>query len=133
MNKNLRDQFVKIHEVDLIERLKEEFDERCKNCVQLVEVARRTPIVKEIFEIREKKLVKKLGRPATLADEIYEERTRQKLSNSNNPRKVKGGKFTRTTVFVTMRYGEEREKLDSFSAKVSSGINIFVQLRLPLI
>ena len=56
MNKNLRDQFVKIHEVDLIERLKEEFDERCKNCVQLVEVARRTPIVKEIFEIREKNL-----------------------------------------------------------------------------
>ena len=68
-----------------------------------------------------------------MADEIYEERTRQKLSNSNNPRKVKGGKFTRTTVFVTMRYGEEREKLDSFSAKVSSGINIFVQLRFPLI
>lgn len=132
MNKNLRDQFVKLHEVDLIERLKEEFDERYKNYVQLVKVPRNTPIVKDILKIRGE-LSKKLGRPATLADEIYEERTRQKLLSSNNPVKVEEGKSMKTTVSVTMGNEEELEKLDCLSAKSGSGINIFVPLRLPSI
>ncbi|CAL9728247.1 DNA-directed RNA polymerase, mitochondrial [Monosporozyma unispora] len=132
MSKNLREQFIKLHEVDLIERLKEEFDERYKNYVQVVKVPRSNPIVQEILTLREE-LSQKLGRPAKLSDEIYMERTRQRLLNSEDPEKVEEGKTMTTTISVTMGNEEALENLDNLSSRNNGGANIFVPLRLPAI
>lgn len=73
MNVVLREQFIKLHEVDLVLRLKEEFDQRYKNYVKIGKLKRSTDLAQKIIRIR-KDLSRKLGRSTTLADEIYFEK-----------------------------------------------------------
>ncbi|QLQ79319.1 hypothetical protein HG537_0B06670 [Torulaspora globosa] len=130
MNSSLREQFIKLHEVDLIERLKNEFDERYKNYVQIARIDRQSALAKQIMDIRSK-LSKELGRPATLADEIYMEKKRSQLLESQNLEDQEKGKQMVTTVSVIetiSNFGEfETKKTDG------SALMILVPMKLPQI
>ena len=78
MNVVLREQFIKLHQVDLVLRLKEEFDQRYKNYVKIGKLKRSTDLAQKVPRIR-KDLSRKLGRSTTLADEIYFKKKRQEL------------------------------------------------------
>lgn len=130
MNACLREQFIKLHEVDLIERLKNEFDERYKNYVQIAKIDKHSPLAKKILSIRSK-LSEKLGRPATLADEIYMEKTRNKLLESDDLEEQERGKNMETTVSVTESIANIE---DAEPKKVGcTTLMILVPLRLPQI
>ncbi|CCF57348.1 hypothetical protein KAFR_0C03560 [Kazachstania africana CBS 2517] len=128
MNKHLREQFVKLHEVDLIERLKEEFDERYKNYVEIIEINKSSNLAKRIVEVRSD-LSKKLRRTVTLADEVYFEKQRQKLLNSNFEDDVNRGKKMITTVSLI----EEEENSASLKVKPTDTkkLLILAPLKLP--
>lgn len=103
MNKEIRNQFVKLHSSNLVQELKEEFEKRYKNCLQVISISGEHPLAKEIKEVRRNN-VKILGRAMTAADEIYLEKTRLEHLNSEDPEKVKIGKEMVTTVSVTEKY-----------------------------
>lgn len=128
MNICLREQFIKLHEVDLIERLKIEFDERYKNYVQIARVDKTSDLARKIISIRAE-LSNSLGRPATLADEIYMEKSRTCLLQSENPDEVKRGNEIVTTVSLL----EQLPNIEDIESKKSDGstIMILVPLRLP--
>lgn len=128
MNSCLREQFIKLHEVDLIERLRNEFDERYKNYVQIARVDKQSTLAKEIIEIRAK-LSKDLGRPATLADEIYMEKKRTQLLESQNLEDQEKGKEMATTISVT----EKIPNLEDYEIKKTDGnaLMILVPMKLP--
>ena len=97
MNKNLREQFVALHEVDLIERLKDEFDERYKNYIQISKVPKSSEMASKIMA-RKDLLAAELGRPVTYADELQLEQKRLALLNSEYEDEVKEGEQMVTTI-----------------------------------
>ncbi|CAM9011683.1 hypothetical protein WICANDRAFT_92613 [Wickerhamomyces anomalus NRRL Y-366-8] len=155
MGNLLREAFIGLHEVDLVSKLKQEFDQRYHGFLQLVEIPLKSSVGAQIMEQR-KKLSKELGRPVTLGDEVYIERKRQNLLNSTEPEEVEEGKAMVTTVsliedvdvekLATVKelnkiensIGTEDEDLSIVKeSAVSSGkqgvskIRVFAPLRLP--
>lgn len=129
MNVILREQFIKLHEVDLIERLKDEFDERYKNYLQILKIDKKSEVAGKITDLR-KKLTQKLGRPITLADEIYMEKKRVQLTQSEDPAEQKEGSEMVTTVSLI----SEIEDLASLEKSGDSTcIIVFAPLTLPKI
>lgn len=128
MNVLLREQFIKLHEVDLIERLKNEFDERYKNYVQIAKVERSSDLAKRILAIRSE-LSKSLGRTATLADEIYMEKTRIQLLGSEVPAEREEGEKMVTSVSLV----ESSGGIEDVESKKSdaSALVILTPLTLP--
>lgn len=103
MNKHIRDQFVEIHQEDSIQKLKDEFERRYKGFLQVMTVPHEHDVAIKVKEVR-RKIVQKLGRALTIADELYLEKKRQELLNSDNPEEVEQGKNLETTVSVTEGY-----------------------------
>ncbi|CCK70571.1 DNA-directed RNA polymerase KNAG_0E03120 [Huiozyma naganishii CBS 8797] len=131
MNKHIRNEFVTLHEVDLIERLKEEFDERYRNYVQILKILKHSPLGKQILQLRAD-LTKKLGRPATLADEIYVEKKRQMLLQSESQEEQAAGRQMVTTISVAETCPDlDLEEGTPIPEKTS--ILILVPLKLPSI
>lgn len=128
MNKNLREQFVALHEVDLIERLKDEFDERYRNYVQISKIPKSSDMAAEIMAQKDK-MAAKLGRAVTYADELKFEQERLALLNSESEDDVKIGEKMVTT--ISLAKGSE----DLFSAKERKGdknmLVILTTLELP--
>lgn len=110
MSKCLREAFISLHEVDLIARLKQEFDERYKGFLQLVEIPVKSEAGQKILAKR-KELSKQLGRSVTLGDEVYMERKRQLLLNSDKMEEVMKGQEMVTT--VKLLENEDIEQLTS--------------------
>ncbi|KAK9467353.1 hypothetical protein V1512DRAFT_236752 [Lipomyces arxii] len=90
MNAILRDAFVKLHEGNLITRLKEEFEVRYGRYLHYVEIDPVTPQAKAIQQWR-RDLRVKLGRAITVKDEIDAESKRQKLLASEDPAEQAAG------------------------------------------
>ncbi|PSK40693.1 hypothetical protein C7M61_000341 [Candidozyma pseudohaemuli] len=103
MNKHIRDQFVEIHQEDSIQKLKDEFERRYKGFLQVMTVPHEHDVAIKVKDVR-RKIVQKLGRALTIADELYLEKKRQELLNSENPEEVEQGKNLETTVSVTEGY-----------------------------
>ncbi|CCE62675.1 hypothetical protein TPHA_0D00310 [Tetrapisispora phaffii CBS 4417] len=127
MNKALRDQFVALHEVDLIQRLKNEFDERYKNYVQVTNIDRSSDLAKRIIQVRAQ-LSEELGHSCTLADEIQHERTRQELLNSDNPEDKKKGEEMVTSVSLT---SDHITAVKEVKASAYGSMPIIIPLKLP--
>ncbi|KAK6201694.1 mitochondrial DNA-directed RNA polymerase [Scheffersomyces amazonensis] len=124
MNSQIRDQFIKLHSNNLIQQLKEEFETRYKDYLQVIHVPIDHPVVQEVKEIR-KSIVKKIKRGLTLGDEIHLENQRRKLLASKNPQVVEEGKNMETTISVT-------EKYDLYSiASGSVGYPLLIPLKFP--
>ncbi|CAI4061921.1 hypothetical protein SUVZ_06G0150 [Saccharomyces uvarum] len=130
MNVVLRDQFIKLHEVDLVMRLKEEFTQRYKSYVKIGKLKRATDLAQKIINIR-KDLSKKLGRNTTLADEIYFEKKRQELLNSPLLEDKSIGEKMITTVSLF----QDVKDLDTLELEnggdENSGMSVLLPLRLP--
>ena len=127
MNVFLREQFIRLHEVDLIERLRNEFDERYRNYLQILRIEKKSELAEEIVALR-KRLSQELGRPITLADEIYMEKKRVQLLESENSEDISKGKKMVTTVSLLEKAGDIM-KLEKKSD--SSCIMVLAPLVLP--
>lgn len=103
LNRLLRQQFVNLHENDLILKVKEEFEARYKGFLQVMIIPRDHELVKKIQSVR-KKIASDIGRALTVADEIRLEKIRQQNLNSPNPLEVEYGKKLVTTISVFEGY-----------------------------
>lgn len=124
MNINIREQFVKLHEENLIVKLRDEFEKRYEGFLQVVLIPGDHELAKQIRAVR-KQIVKDLGRALTVADEIYIEKKRQDLLKSANPRDQQLGKEMVTTVSLTESY-------DVSSFAIATGKSRSLQILTPL-
>ncbi|KAI1192179.1 DNA-directed RNA polymerase [Nemania serpens] len=85
MNRVLRDAFVRIHSDDVIGRLGSEFEARYKGSLYLAKVPRQSDVAKEIIAFRSTK-------KQSMQEELLEERERQRLLASDDPKEVEKGK-----------------------------------------
>ncbi|KAI0469497.1 DNA-directed RNA polymerase [Xylaria cf. heliscus] len=85
MNRVLRDAFVRIHGEDVIGRLASEFEARYKGSLYLAKVTRHTTAEKKIAAFRSKNR-------HTSQEELLQERERQRLLASSDPKDVLKGK-----------------------------------------
>ncbi|KAK9477374.1 hypothetical protein V1514DRAFT_309500 [Lipomyces japonicus] len=90
MNAILRDAFIKLHEGDLIQRLKEEFEIRYKNYYTLAKINKQSDVAKQIIAWRSR-FKKELGREINMSDEVEVEEKRRKLLESSDPKLRKQG------------------------------------------
>lgn len=128
MNRLLRQEFIKLHEVDLIERLKNEFDERYRDYLEIVKISRDSALGQKILEVRAD-FAEKEGRNMTIADEIRMEKRRVELMRSDKPEDQAEAASMVTTVSCTLDYDMQQEEARS-KTKVSQ-LTILTPLRLP--
>lgn len=103
MNVQIREQFVKLHEENLITKLRDEFERRYKGFLQVVSIPGDHEVAQKIRAVR-RQIVKDLGRALTVADEIYIEKKRQELLDSPDATDNQAGREMVTTVSVTEGY-----------------------------
>lgn len=120
----IREQFVRLHEENLIVRLSEEFEKRYHGFLQVLSIPGEHEIALRVKEVR-RNIVKELGRALTVADEIYIEKRRRDLLASPDAREVQLGKEMVTTVLVT-------EGIDLNTIAVSASSSKSVQVLVPL-
>jgi DNA-directed RNA polymerase len=128
MNAALRDAFIKLHEVDLIETLKNEFDQRYKGFLRIVKIPRTSDFGKRILRKRTE-ISKELGRRVTISDEIYLERERQRLLNSEKEEDVARGKAMVTTVSILegLPFGDYSQKKRSTKSSTHEDVDVEIQ------
>ncbi|CAN3374178.1 hypothetical protein DIURU_003999 [Diutina rugosa] len=124
MNREIRSQFINLHSADLVAQLREEFCKRYKGFLQVVNLPSDHAVVKQVKQIR-KQWAAKAGRPVTVADEVYMERKRQSLLESEDPEVRQVGRSMVTTVSVT-----EGLHLEDAAVK-TVGTKILVPLVFP--
>ena len=94
-----------------------------------MKIDKKSEVAGKITDLR-KKLTQKLGRPITLADEIYMEKKRVQLTQSEDPAEQKEGSEMVTTVSLI----SEIEDLASLEKSGDSTcIIVFAPLTLPKI
>ncbi len=98
MNKVLRESFIKLHKVDLIQTLKNEFDTRYNTSLIQMKIKANSKVAKEIKEFKRQK-TEELG-SFKMLDEILLEKQRQKLIRSENPEDRAKGNEMITTVSI---------------------------------
>ncbi|KAI1113439.1 DNA-directed RNA polymerase [Nemania sp. NC0429] len=84
MNRVLRDAFVRIHSDDVIKRLGSEFEARYQGSLYLATVTRKSDLGKDILALRSSK-------KQSMQEELLEERERQRLLASDDPKEVEKG------------------------------------------
>lgn len=129
MSEHIRNQFVRLHEENLIVKLRDEFERRYKGFLQVISIPGEHEVALKIKEVR-RKIVKDLGRGLTVADEIYIEKRRQELLESPDATEVQMGKEMVTTVGVTEGY--DLNKI-AVSASSSRALQILAPLSFPAI
>ncbi|KAH6856247.1 hypothetical protein B0I37DRAFT_366904 [Chaetomium sp. MPI-CAGE-AT-0009] len=97
MNAVIRDSFIRIHQEDVIGRLKAEFEARYRGSIYRAKIDSKTEVGKRIVEFRK-------GRRMNVKDELLEERQRQLLLRSMDPEEVRKGRemVTPASIFESM-------------------------------
>ncbi|ODQ68567.1 mitochondrial RNA polymerase [Nadsonia fulvescens var. elongata DSM 6958] len=126
MNSILRDAFIRLHEVDLVTKLKTEFDRRYEGFLHFVTIDKNSEPAKRIIEHR-KLHSKQLGKSVSVADEIEEERRRRSMLNSSKPSERKLGDSMVTSVSII----EEYDNIEQFYLKKKIQKSVFVPLKFP--
>lgn len=85
MNGVIRDAFIRIHQEDVIGRLKSEFEARYRGSIYRAKVDSATEVGKKIAEHRKKCRL-------TITEELLQERRRQELLRSMDPEEVRQGR-----------------------------------------
>lgn len=124
MNVCIREQFVRLHEDNLIVKLRDEFERRYKGFLQVVSIPSDHELAQKIKKVR-KTIVLDLGRALTVADELYIEKKRQELLESPDSRLNQMGKDMVTTISVVEGY-------DVSALKTGSGKSSTMQVLVPL-
>lgn len=127
MNVCIRNEFVRLHQDNLVAKLRSEFERRYKGFLQVVSIPADHPAAAEIRTVR-RDLAKQLGRTLTVADEVHLEKRRQELLQSLDPAQQQLGRDMTNTVSVV-------EQLDVAPVAVSpssrNAFQILVPLRFP--
>jgi DNA-directed RNA polymerase len=84
MNEVIRNSFIRIHQEDVIGRLKSEFEARYRGSIYRAKIDADTHVAKKIAEHRKKHRL-------SVKDELLEERRRQELLRSMDPEEVRRG------------------------------------------
>ena len=124
MNVNIRQQFVKLHEENLIVKLRDEFEKRYKGFLQVVYIPGEHELARKIKKVR-RDVARDLGRGFNFNDELFIERKRQELLNSPDATKQQMGRDMVTTVSVTESYNVA-------DIAVTSGKSKAMQILVPL-
>ncbi|KAL2176962.1 uncharacterized protein P884DRAFT_260472 [Thermothelomyces heterothallicus CBS 202.75] len=97
MNRVIRDAFIRIHQEDVIGRLKSEFEARYRGSIYRAKIDSSTEVAKKIIDWRKKS---RMG----AKDELLLERRRQILLRSLDPEEVRQGKemVTPASIFESM-------------------------------
>lgn len=127
MNSHIREQFVKLHSENLIVKIRDEFERRYKGFLQVIIIPGDHEVAKKIKDVR-RNIVKDLGRALTVADEIYLEKKRQQLLDSDDPKVIEMGQKMVTTVSVTE--GVDMNKL-AVSAASRKAMQVLAPLKFP--
>lgn len=127
MNVIIRQQFVRLHEENLIVKLRDEFERRYKGFLQIVNIPGDHELAKKIRSVR-KNFVKDLGRALTVADEIYIEKRRKELLESPDARQREAGREMVTTISVAEGYNVADLAVSSASKK---SLQVLVPLEFP--
>ncbi|KAL1836503.1 hypothetical protein VTJ49DRAFT_5061 [Mycothermus thermophilus] len=98
MNRVLRDAFIRIHQEDVIGRLKSEFEARYRGALYRAKVVSNSPIGIQIVKLRK-------ARHMSALEELLEEYKRQQLLNSGDPKKIKEGKKMITPASIFEAFG----------------------------
>lgn len=126
MNKIIRDQFVKLHTTNLIELLKEEFTERYKDNYQVLPLPNTHELTRKVKAIK-KEWAEALNRPVQIADELYMERKRLQMLQSDDPEEVEVAKNMETTISVTMNY----KPYEFANRHAANSYQVLVPLQFP--
>lgn len=97
MNNVLREEFIRLHQNNLIEKLKNEFERRYEGFLMVVSVDKASPVALAVKSYRDQ-LAKKLGRAPTFLDEVKIERERRLLLASRDPEDVRLGKELKSCI-----------------------------------
>lgn len=111
MNHVLREEFIRLHTNNLVEKLKGEFERRYEGFLMVVSVDKNTPVALAIKNYRNE-LSKKLGKAPTFIDEIKIEKERRILLSSQDPADVKLGNELKTCITVLNDVGYKHETID---------------------
>jgi DNA-directed RNA polymerase len=111
MNHVLRDEFIRLHQNNLIEKLKSEFERRYEGFLMVVSVDKNTPVAIALKKYRAE-LSKKIGKAPTFVDEIKIERERRLLLASKDPADVELGKKLRTSITVLEEVGYKHDTIE---------------------
>lgn len=103
MNSILREQFVRLHTQNLVQILRDEFVERYKGSYQILHIPLNHELTLKIKAIK-KQWATSIKRGVTINDELYMERKRLEMLQSNNPEEVEAAKNMETTISVTEGY-----------------------------
>lgn len=126
MNKILREEFVKLHTKNLIRKLRTELLTRYGDNLMIVQVDSTSPVGQEMRKYR-KELAKKLGRPATIVDEIAVENRRRRLLGSSDPAQQQLGKELKSSITLLEELGyDQTDRPDK-----TGGVDILVPFCLP--
>lgn len=104
MNHVLRDEFIRLHQNNLVDKLKSEFERRYEGFLMVVSVDKNTPVAVALKKYRSE-LTKKIGKAPTFGDEIKIERERRILLASSDPKDVELGKSLRSSITVLNEVG----------------------------
>lgn len=99
MNKVLREEFIRLHSNNLVEKLKGEFERRYDGFFMSVKVDKKSAVGLAVSQYRSE-LAKKLGKQPSLIQEVKIELERQKLLNSSDPNDVSIGEELKTCTTV---------------------------------
>lgn len=110
MNIALRETFIKLHEEDVIKRLRDEFTSRYQGSMYQASLRSNTEVAKRIIQWRKtnpmpKKYTGGPKKPGQL-HELIMERERSRLLESTNPDEVKAGKEMVTPVTIFEEFGK---------------------------
>ncbi|CAN6622116.1 DNA-directed RNA polymerase, mitochondrial [Trichomonascus vanleenenianus] len=106
MNAILRDCFIRLHEVDLVEKLRDEFSKRYEGLLHLVHIPRDCELAEQISRIKQKYAEEiairevKSFKPLTVQDQLNIERQRRQLLSSSDESEVNKGEMMVTPVSI---------------------------------
>ncbi|KAL2267159.1 hypothetical protein VTJ83DRAFT_4436 [Remersonia thermophila] len=98
MNRVLRDAFIRIHQEDVIGRLKSEFEARYRGALYRAKVHSNSAIGIQIIQLRK-------SRHMSALEELLEEHKRQQLLHSGDPDKIEQGKKMITPASIFESFG----------------------------
>lgn len=104
MNTVLREEFIRLHKNNLVEKLKGEFERRYDGFFMLIKVDKKSPVGLAISHYRSQ-LAKKLGKQPSLIQEVKIELERQRLLKSNDPNDVSLASEIKTCISVLEEIG----------------------------
>lgn len=108
MNKVIRESFIELHQIDLTEKLRDEFTQRYEGLLHLVSIPKDSELAQRIETIQEKYLEeikngsanKKPTKKLTIEEQLEIEKERIRLLQSDDPNEVEQGEMMVTPVSI---------------------------------